>query len=915
MYYEGIDFSKMDPNLILFCENFQMKYIREKARDIELLSKEKNINIKVYSIVAKKKYKIIEKENHFKTDNNSETLLLLQSGNKWARILKPKRVLNKVYCYTCCQWINFKSVKDFKDTHSSLCKRCICGFFSKDLTEHQLTCKETLNWKERLLKKRKQKEDIYTIIPSKNHKKRNSKIYHADLECFTYKDKFETYACGLKEPFTNFVEITYGEDSLKRFMNKLYTLEGVLWFFCGSRFDCFFLLKYCIINNLKIDPTRTLLNQSQVMTLSLCTKGGKKRLEIKDLGRFLPGSLAFNCQALGIEESSSKSNFNHSKIKTWKDVWTHEKEVREYLRLDVVAQSAVYDAMSNNIWDDYKIDMSKFISLAQMSFTISTINTELGLFKRIDKKYESDLREAYKGGRLVLTWPFWKVKNYDTWIDKISKGENITEMFEKQDEYLCYFDKNSLYPSVMFSELYPCGNMSKVEITNENQKKQAISDILREAEYERNGTYTLVGEDKNLKLIFTNEKANWEWKYRVIQVDLLCPQDIYIAFVMDRNEKGFNIQNLLPKEKLWITGGELLEAVIIGYKITNVYAFYEWERREYLFRDFIDIANKRKSEAKKGTAQYLIPKNMMNSNSGKHAQKSITKKVILNIGNDISKIDIYCHDIENIYNEKGELVAYYQEVEDIKKTTPYPLQLSVFILGNSRVSMSRFTRLIDGYSNNNNVPIYGDTDSLVITKQSIANIDPIQFGPYLGQMKDEMPKSKIIAQITLAPKTNMKLYIDNDAKAYTIFTSKGIPHIREPYEINKTYFVSREKEKEALEIANFLSSRDSTKSHFQHVTLGEPLFVKTYLDLMVFKEVKDRLTWKDVEELLQEPPIVEIICLFGGMVRKLKPGADLDEMGIYLDYLRRNLKAESWWKKPHTRKTTINFPNELTKPL
>ena len=51
-----------------------------------------------------------------------------------------------------------------------------------------------------------------------------------------------------------------------------------------------------------------------------------KTLLIKDLARFCQGSLDANCRSLGIETSSCKGKFDHSKIKTWEDVETHKKE-------------------------------------------------------------------------------------------------------------------------------------------------------------------------------------------------------------------------------------------------------------------------------------------------------------------------------------------------------------------------------------------------------------------------------------------------------------------------------------------------------------------------------------------------------------------------------------------------------------
>jgi hypothetical protein len=98
--------------------------------------------------------------------------------------------------------------------------------------------------------------------------------------------------------------------------------------------------------------------------------------------------------------------------------------------------------------------------------------------------------------------------------------------------------------------------------------------------------------------------------------------------------------------------------------------------------------------------------------------------------------------------------------------------------------------------------------------------------------------------------------------------------------------------------------------YYKQVKLGEPLYIKTQKETQE-KEVKDRITWEDMMEVVNEK--AEILSLYGGMVRNLKNSHDLLKVGISMDYIRRSLAAQIWWKKGH-RILSEEYPYELTKP-
>ena len=70
-------------------------------------------------------------------------------------------------------------------------------------------------------------------------------------------------------------------------------------------------------------------------------------------------------------------------------------------------------------------------------------------------------------------------------------------------------------------------------------------------------------------------------------MDVECPRDLITAFLLARNEKKELEYSLEPKINAWYWGCELIEAILLGYKVTRVYEIKEFERLEFLFSDFV----------------------------------------------------------------------------------------------------------------------------------------------------------------------------------------------------------------------------------------------------------------------------------------------------------------------------------------
>lgn len=448
------------------------------------------------------------------------------------------------------------------------------------------------------------------------------------------------------------------------------------------------------------------------------------------------------------------------------------------------------------------------------------------------------------------------------------------------------------------------------------------------------------------------------WSSRLVQVDITCPTDLLIPFLMRRDEQGRNQQTLLPITRLWYAGPELVEACLLGYKITRIYAYYRFRYFEVLYQSFIEKNYKLREKHPSG-AMNLLPKLKMNSASGKGAQRNILMISIILIGAEMfAPRPVTVTETKTIFSNGfcDQPLACMVQCPQTVTTTPFCLNATVWILAWSRVHMSRFMREIDGYRNVERCPKYGDTDSLFITAATALCASAYFFGKKLGQFKNEMPSCKIIALYTLAPKTYMKVFLatkyQRDGKcgndyekdgtprkqkriSYTSHpegrrvkgekgpielkgqyekmlqvTCKGIPHYSKPYRAKGEYEVKGEKAQEVLDNLKGLEERRRDKKAneprlFDHVHLRDRYHV--YEEPGKEPRVFACFTEETFKAVLEKK--ASFTTVFGVMDRKLT-GTNMEAIGIHLDYNSRKLSAEPYWDKGRREKgeTFMTFP-------
>ncbi len=850
----------------------KMKFLSEQMQ--ESIAKIFKVNVFVFHEQYFRKMKLIRPFKsyiHNETRGNIAVLKSSKDFNYFMLLLPNKnhklKILNfRGYCYSCGVWRQLIGIED----HVKICIKCQCGraYIKGDL--HPTECTKSHFDKKR-------RENTGEI---KYHHKEKSdfmigECHYADFETFTNHGLYHSvYAAGIISENSNKPVIFYGPNSLDGFMKYIIRdLKGYIWFFNGSRFDNFFVLKWLLENKIKIDNEKTLITGGNIVTLGFKTNKGS--VYIKDLTKFLQGSLDANCKAFGIEEDKSKKDFDHSLIKSYDDVFKHMNNVIPYLENDVISLKEVYHNFAKAIFDLYGLFVCKYITIGQMSYVAWTSTLKnIRIFKTpIDE--EEIFRELYRGGRVICGTKKWKTKFWDD-IKREREGNTISqELYDKIDDFLEYADVNSLYPFAQVDIKYPIGRHKIRNIKRQRSVEVASKINSREKKF---------------------KKQILRCGY---QVNVSCPDNIFIGFLMDRDENGNVTQDLTKKVKKWYTGPELWEASKIGYVVTKVYAILEFKKSKIIFNDFVKPTYQRKKQAKSGPI-YATTKTSLNSLTGKFGQRGTLEKTVILLPHDKIKKPII--GIEPILSDKKELLGYHgKEISD-PKYSPYPIYLSAWILGWSRVIMSKYIRKMNLYRSTNHYIYYSDTDSLIIDHDCYESLPPESKGQSeLGQLKKEVD-GKIVALYVIAPKNYCYIYIDRKTrKVQCSMKSKGISHPRESYNPFECYPSSKEKEDHALNEIKFLDQRRNIKNGSLYLSKSSVLKQKTFSFYENDNEkeyiyTSDYIPPKYLSLLLKK----KVVCYaLNGVFKRRIDFFDVENITIGPDTMMREVNKTSWWAKGH----------------
>lgn len=795
--------------------------------------------------------------------------------------------LSSYLCACCNKWGPLQHIGD--------CVLCECGTFYRALGgrgSHLSSCRKR---KEAEVPKKKSKSSELVKMEDPNplyydpngYEPRTWKVgqYFADFETACLGGEAHVVYCAVLTPFEGKSIVFKGKHALYHFIEHLIKNKvwGHIWFHNGGKFDFHFLLNELLSCNDTLKyftekkPELEILSRGTKI-ISFALKSGVATLHFRDTLSFMQGSLSKLCKDFGVEEHLAKTSFDHEKIKTWDDVTTHINEASKYCVQDTVALRELYKKFQEVLWGIAPIPINISVSLPGHGLSIMTRLIGPELTSRIhvpSRELYLLCRRAYIGGRVMATRGYFK-----------STGE---------DDHLMMFDVVSLYPTVMSTKRFPTGVPKILRALNKTGLGKKYLEVL---------------QTPNLDALLT-KKAHKCFDERTIwNVDLSCPEDIHLAFIMSRDPTtGKSTQDLLPKKDIWVTGVELLEALKLGYTVTETYNLVVWPQSEIIFTPYIDaMFNLKKAHsANKNSAGYQTGKNGMNAVSGKFGQKVVDQRTYITpLGVSKKKSGEGVRDIELVLSANKDSIVGMKVVESKEGKVTLPTQLSVFILAHARVFMSRFHSKIDGYKTPTNTLLYTDTDSMIVHRR----VEPAlraYLGSALGSLDDEFPGRKIVEAVFLAPKTYSLTLEDSAGETFYKVRCKGIPHRGDVFKrdtIDTLTPITPEEKKLKLEGSVKLGVRYYFMTTEANGVKSTRLIPN--LDTNVFKS------------LLLGQCTIEVG--FGTLQRDARKDGQVNRYTITPKWMLRGLNITSWWAKEgcprvmNSHKDPLSRHRDLTLP-
>jgi hypothetical protein len=854
-----------------------------KLKSLPAVAKYYSAYIKIYRVeTLPNGQKKISYWQHFGDRENGRRVRLLMKCSHFCLITDSIKIKQFRSCPVCFGWLNIKTERG--KNHLQNCRKCpTCN--RRYSETHTCRVKET-----HIVRK--------GVEPMKNSQWNNftgiKNVYAADFETFQPVELGEqiVYAAGLMQ--VSEVEelaakaemrLFYGEDALNNFCNQLLNLPGkaTVVFYNGSRFDFWFILRWLLKNNIKVEEILREKKSNKIMKLQF----GKVKLW--DLCLFTMSSLAQLGEDYGIPRNYRKQEFNHKLIKTWTDVATHKRKVSKYLYYDVLCLGLCYIKFVRKTWDLYNWSAVKCITLSHLAYDVWRNNyiepENVQKIKLPTQEEHEYLRRALFGGRCMAYRKAFKSRHYFSYTDlQTFDAENQTAIFNNVTDYLIYLDVVSLYPFVS-KQKFPVGKPKW-----RTGEEWIIEKILQRKD--------LQWSDEEVSLI----------RRSFVEVDVTCPRWISIPFLFARDEEGQLVQDLRDKIKQVYDGETLIEALILGYRVRKVHAWLLYPEWEVILDRYMTHSFENKAKHKKSEAEYYIYKGMMNNCTGKFSQQVIDSEQYLFHDDTFLQQFTDCDKVEKVKkiewmkDDKDDHLGFYVEVEkegDYSK----PIHIGVCILSKSRILMSEYTRKMQGYGSAQDArmvdcPYYGDTDSLIIHVDTYNDYKLNgTFGNEWGQLKDELGSHcKIVALYCPSPKTYAMEYWslrpDGTIKVSWYIRAKGIPKGRdgctetlcpgaeEYFKLQALIDSTPLKPRDLKEILFSLYSRDN-----------ERLFTTTTLPFYFFEEMMCNDCY--------------VVVHFGKLKRYL-----IDEHGrgssvkLNLD-LHRTINKERWWKDDGTGKRTV----------
>ena len=459
-----------------------------------------------------------------------------------------------------------------------------------------------------------------------------------------------------------------------------------------------------------------------------------------------------------------------------------------YLKQDVKLLAKVFEKFRDKCIDEYKIDPCYRYSSPGLSWICGSKFTEQRL-----KHYQKDTYDillmiekgircgiaSILGDRYVKPWNrYTQPEHYE--INKLCKLLDIMDFdplhsmaFDSnkaQEDYLLYYDFNSLYPSCMVEEL-PIGEFIKCNDLLYETTKDGDFGVI----YEINIKYSNDLKQKTevfpyfpeISKSYTEEFTNYQ---EVNKPNKYKPLEKLMLTLHDKNNYVIEGRML----DWYLNNGVKLEDITFLKKI-------KYEKSKWL-KPYIEYNVKKRDEAKANNDKFgeMFYKLMSNSFYGKTLE-NVRNRQDVEIVNKLDRckqlVGKATYKSTSIFSNNLVAIHNYRSVFKQDKFN----YIGFVILELSKLKIYEFVyNVLKPIYNNNFSLCYMDTDGLHIHLKDDPNKMKEYIGSKLGQMKDELKNEYITEAIFLAP----KVYYFETTKEQTL-KAKGVTKPSQKHQLNR----------------------------------------------------------------------------------------------------------------------------------
>ena len=584
-------------------------------------------------------------------------------------------------------------------------------------------------------RKMNKKRDIVKVqnIKEKNKIDYNSVVFW-DLETFQPKGDVShvPYASGW---YNNEYKVSYGKNCIDATIDDFVKYENkYITAYNGSSFDFYFLINKLTERGIRVSDI--IYSNNKIMSL----KFGKNN-KVFDLYLFLMSALKKACD--DYKTKIRKSEFDHTKIKTWEDTETHKNTVIPYLKNDVLALQELFILFNDLMYDTFKVNITNYVTLSHLGYDIwtSLLNSIVEIPNDIDK-YDFISLSIYAG------------RCYPQQMEYTSKyvennppchGEDMKKYYQR------VFDSGDFIYNADVSSLYPA-SMSGTRLFN--------------VEYP-------IGHSR----WSTTPKAEYDaGKMGFYQIKFTPPTKIRIPILPRRKlHNGVNIGvswSLEPGVGTY-NSVDIKNAVDAGYKVEFFGKCLVYDQKGDLFSKYIKIFYdmKKKADLEGNDVQRLVAKLFLNALYGKTLQSAIfSTSQLINDVNDFNEFALK-YNITDWCDLKGDgtkLLVTGTIKDGVDKTNKItkPRHLGSFVTAYSRMIMLYFMKQIDPtlesmiftYTDTDSLHIYGADFKKLKALGLVKSKEDAELGLLTNDIKNE---GLIFHEKNLAPKSYYYEYIND----------------------------------------------------------------------------------------------------------------------------------------------------------